>query len=53
MLRFRDLLRQDPDLCARYQALKLHLEATNQRGIGEYLALKAPFIDAALALEQG
>ncbi|KQX60550.1 MULTISPECIES: GrpB family protein [unclassified Ensifer] len=49
MLRFRDLLRQDPDLSARYQALKLHLEATNQHGIGEYLASKAPFIDAVLA----
>ena len=48
MLRFRDLLREDPTLRARYQELKLHLEATNQHGIGEYLALKAPFIDAVV-----
>ena len=48
MLRFRDLLRSDDDLRQRYQALKLELEATNRDGIGEYLAGKAPFIEAAM-----
>ncbi|AWQ81224.1 hypothetical protein CSC33_5774 [Pseudomonas aeruginosa] len=49
MLRFRDLLRQDPLLRQRYQALKLALEASNTGGIGEYLAGKAPFIDGVVA----
>lgn len=44
MLRFRDLLRQDPDLRARYRGLKLTPEAENR----EYLAQKATFIDAVL-----
>ncbi|BAN49162.1 GrpB family protein [Metapseudomonas resinovorans] len=48
MLRFRDLLRSDPELRQRYQALKLALEAGNRDGIGEYLAGKAPFIDAVM-----
>ena len=48
MLRFRDMLRQDDDLRQEYQKLKLELESTNEHGIGEYLARKAPFIDAAL-----
>lgn len=52
ILRFRDLLRQDPDLRARYQGLKLTLEAENQDGIQEYLARKAPFIDAVLGFEE-
>ncbi|MHC8381837.1 GrpB family protein [Pseudomonas sp. LB3P14] len=45
MLRFRDLLRDDPVIRQRYQDLKLELEASNTGGIGEYLAQKAPFID--------
>lgn len=48
MLRFRDLLRQDSALRDRYQTLKLELEAENTGGIGEYLARKAPFIDAIM-----
>ncbi|MGZ0782136.1 GrpB family protein [Pseudomonas saponiphila] len=49
MLVFRDLLRQDSDLRQQYQDLKLALEADNRGGIGEYLAQKAPFIDAVMA----
>lgn len=45
MLRFRDLLRNDPIVRQQYQDLKLHLEVTNCEGIAEYLAKKAPFID--------
>ncbi|EEA93144.1 conserved hypothetical protein [Pseudovibrio sp. JE062] len=48
MLRFRDLLRQDAELRDQYQYLKLKLEAENTEGIKEYLAGKAPFIDALL-----
>ncbi|MEN5089391.1 GrpB family protein [Pseudomonas protegens] len=48
MLHFRDLLRQDGDLRQQYQNLKLELEARNREGIGEYLAQKAPFIDAVM-----
>ncbi len=48
MLRFRDLLRNDPDVRQQYQDLKLQLEASNREGIGEYLAQKAPFIDALI-----
>lgn len=48
MLGFRDLLRSDPDLRQRYQELKLQLQASNRDGIGEYLAGKAPFIDAVM-----
>lgn len=44
MLRFRDLLRNDPTVRQQYQDRKLHLEATNREGIAEYLAKKAPFI---------
>lgn len=49
MLRFRDHLRADPDERARYQALKLGLELENTDGIDQYLAGKAPYIDAVLA----
>lgn len=52
MLRFRDLLRQDPLLRRRYQALKLELEASNTGGIGEYPAGKAPFIDEVMAVRR-
>jgi GrpB-like predicted nucleotidyltransferase (UPF0157 family) len=48
MLRFRDLLRSDPIIRQEYQDLKLELEASNRDGIGEYLAKKAPFIDALM-----
>lgn len=48
MLRFRDLLRGDPVVRQQYQDLKLRLEASNREGIGEYLAQKAPFIDALM-----
>ena len=48
MLRFRDLLRSNQQVRQQYQALKLALEAGNTGGIGEYLAQKAPFIDAAM-----
>lgn len=46
MLRFRDMLKQDDDLRQKYQNLKLELESENENGIKEYLARKAPFIDA-------
>lgn len=48
MLRFRDMLREDDELRHEYQSLKLELEARNESGIKEYLAQKAPFIDAVL-----
>ncbi|RWM90172.1 MAG: GrpB family protein [Mesorhizobium sp.] len=48
MLVFRDLLRRDDELRRRYQELKLRLEAENRKGISEYLAKKAPFIDAVV-----
>ena len=48
MLRFRDLLRDAPVIRQQYQEFKLELEASNTGGIGEYLAQKAPFIDAML-----
>lgn len=48
MLRFRDLLRQDSGIRQQYQDLKFRLEASNREGIGEYLAQKAPFIDALM-----
>lgn len=48
MLRFRDMLREDDELRHEYQSLKLELEARNESGIKEYLADKAPFIDAVV-----
>lgn len=48
ILHFRDLLRADPAVRQRYQDLKLRLEANNREGMSEYLAYKAPFIDAVL-----
>ncbi|KAF0863857.1 GrpB family protein [Pseudomonas sp. LD120] len=53
MLNFRDLLRQDSDLRQQYQNLKLELEARNREGVGEYLAQKAPFIDALMRRASG
>ncbi|WP_312808484.1 GrpB family protein [Agrobacterium cavarae] len=52
MLRFRDLLRNNPIVRQQYQDLKLRLEADNRDGIGEYLAQKAPFIDALMGPER-
>ena len=49
MLRFRDHLRANETVRAEYQALKLGLEAKNETGITEYLAGKAPFIEAVLS----
>ncbi len=48
MIRFRNLLIDNPQIRQEYQRLKLHLEASNRDGIGEYLANKAPFIDALM-----
>ena len=48
MLHFRDMLRQNDDLRQAYQNLKLELESENEHGIKEYLAQKAPFIDAVV-----
>ncbi|MBB1630569.1 GrpB family protein [Cupriavidus sp. UME77] len=48
MLRFRDLLRSDPVVRQQYQDLKFELETSNRGGIAEYLAKKAPFIDALM-----
>jgi len=48
MLRFRDLLRENDDIRQQYQDVKLQLEANNRGGISEYLAHKAPYIDAWL-----
>lgn len=45
MLRFRDLLRNDPLVRMQYQELKLRLEADNREDIAEYLSQKAPFIE--------
>ncbi|MFL1546106.1 GrpB family protein [Pseudomonas sp. O39] len=48
MLCFRDLLRKDSTVREQYQDLKLQLEANNRGGIAEYLAHKAPYIDALM-----
>jgi GrpB-like predicted nucleotidyltransferase (UPF0157 family) len=48
-LLFRDHLRGNAEDRARYGALKLSLEADNHGGIAEYLAGKAPFIEATMA----
>jgi GrpB-like predicted nucleotidyltransferase (UPF0157 family) len=48
MLDFRDHLRNNARARIEYQRLKIRLEQENTRGIGEYLAQKAPFIDATL-----
>lgn len=52
MLRFRDMLREDDELRHEYQSLKLELESKNESGIKEYLAQKAPFIDALVGPPQ-
>ena len=49
MLRFRDHLRNHPEVRNKYQSLKLKLEKENTKGIGEYLEGKAPFIDRLLS----
>jgi GrpB-like predicted nucleotidyltransferase (UPF0157 family) len=48
-LGFRELLRGDADLRARYQALKLRLAQETAHDKAAYTAAKAPFIRAALA----
>lgn len=48
MLRFRELSRNDSSIQQQYQDLRLRLEANNRGGIGEYLANKAPYIDAVM-----
>ncbi len=48
-LRFRDHMRGDAEDRAAYGALKRALEAENQRGIGEYIERKAPFIETILS----
>ncbi|YBV96884.1 GrpB family protein [Phyllobacteriaceae bacterium JZ32] len=48
ILRFRDLLRNNPSIRQQYQDLKLRLEAENREGIREYLTRKAVFIDALM-----
>jgi GrpB-like predicted nucleotidyltransferase (UPF0157 family) len=53
MLRFRDLLREDSTIRKQYQDLKLRLEANNRGGIAEYLAHKAPYIDALMNMHLG
>jgi len=53
MLRFRDLLREDSTIRKQYQDLKLRLEANNRGGIAEYLAYKAPYIDALMNMHLG
>ena len=53
MLRFRDLLREDSTIRKQYQDLKLRLEANNRGGIAEYLAHKAPYIDALMNIHLG
>lgn len=48
-LYFRDCLRADALLCARYQALKQRLAREHASDKAAYTAAKAPFIEAVLA----
>ena len=48
-LAFRDALRTDPDLCARYQSLKLQLAHEFADDKAAYSAAKDPFIQSVLA----
>jgi GrpB-like predicted nucleotidyltransferase (UPF0157 family) len=48
-LAFRNGLRQDPQLRARYAALKLELAQRHAHDKTAYTDAKAPFIQAALA----
>lgn len=48
-LKFRDALRADPTLRARYAALKLRLATEFAHDKSAYTAAKAPFIEAVLA----
>jgi GrpB-like predicted nucleotidyltransferase (UPF0157 family) len=52
-LRFRDLLRADPALAAKYAQLKLDLARRHPAGRPAYQPGKQSFIDAALAREDG
>ena len=46
---FRDALRTDADLCARYQILKIKLAAEHAADKTAYTDAKAPFIQSVLA----
>lgn len=48
-LAFRDALRADAGLCARYRQLKLQLAAAHADDKSAYTAAKAPFIRSVLA----
>jgi GrpB-like predicted nucleotidyltransferase (UPF0157 family) len=48
-LAFRDALRADPDLLARYQSLKLRLAEEFATDKPAYTAAKGPFIRSVLA----
>lgn len=48
-LAFRDALRADAGLCARYQQLKLQLAAAHADDKSAYTDAKAPFIQSVLA----
>ena len=45
---FRNLLIAKPQLRNSYQALKIKLEQEHTKGVGDYLAGKTPFVNAAL-----
>ncbi len=47
-LTFRDVLRTDPNLRARYQSLKLHLAQVFEHDKSAYTAAKDPFIQSVL-----
>lgn len=47
-LAFRDALRADPDLCSRYQALKLRLAREHAHDKAAYTAAKATFVQSVL-----
>ena len=49
MLRFRDLLRADPGLCAQYAALKRAIVAGGVSDAVAYTEAKTDFIKAALS----
>ncbi|MEO0623316.1 MAG: GrpB family protein [Pseudomonadota bacterium] len=49
MLAFRDVLRRHPEARGRYSAAKRAIAARPEGGIADYLAAKAPVIDALMA----
>ncbi len=52
-LRFRDMLRRDPDLAARYGELKRGLALRHPHDREQYTDAKTPFIDEVLARGAG